>query len=57
MIITSQCPVDKWYELFDEGYIADAVMDRLTARSYRYELKGRSMREKRSLENQPVKKR
>lgn len=57
MIITSQCPVDKWYELFNEAYVADAVMDRLTARSYRYELKGRSMREKRSLENQPVKKR
>ena len=49
MIITSQCQVVKWYELFDEGYIYDAVMDRLTASNYRYELKRRSMREKLSL--------
>ncbi|WPQ63332.1 IS21-like element helper ATPase IstB [Chitinophaga sancti] len=44
VIVTSQLPVDKWYELFDEATHADAFMDRLTANSHKIDLKGGSLR-------------
>ena len=40
VIITSQLPVAKWYEFINEPTIADAIMDRLTAKAHRIELKG-----------------
>ncbi len=43
-IITSQLPVSKWYDYIDEPTLADAIMDRLTARAHRIELEGESMR-------------
>ena len=47
LIITSQVPVDKWYELISEKTIADAIMDRLVHKAHRIELKGESLRRKR----------
>lgn len=44
VIVTSQLPVDKWYELFDEATHADAFMDRLTANAHKIDLKGGSLR-------------
>lgn len=46
VIITSQLPISKWYEFINEPTIADAIMDRLTAKAHRIELKGESLRKK-----------
>ena len=43
-LITSQLPVNKWYDYIGESTIADAIMDRLTANAYRFEIKGESLR-------------
>lgn len=48
VIVTSQVPVDNWYELIAEKTIADAIMDRLIHRAHSIELGGESMRRKRS---------
>lgn len=45
-IITSQLPVSAWHEYINEPTLADAIMDRLTAKVHRVELKGESMRKK-----------
>lgn len=47
MIITSQFPVERWYDIIGEKTVADAIMDRLVYQSHRVELKGESMRKKR----------
>ena len=44
VVITSQLPIKNWHEFIGEATIADAVMDRLLHISYRFELKGGSMR-------------
>ena len=49
VIITSQLPVAKWYEFINEPTIADAIMDRLTARAHRVELRGESFRNKKTI--------
>jgi len=46
IIITSQLPVAKWYEFINEPTLADAILDRLTAKAHRVELKGESLRKK-----------
>ena len=43
-IICSQLPVAKWYDYIDDPTLADAIMDRLTAKSSKIELKGKSLR-------------
>ena len=43
-IITSQFPIKEWHEFMGEPTIADAVMDRLLHVSYKFELRGGSMR-------------
>lgn len=49
IIITSQIPMENWHELFGEGTIADAIMDRLIHSSHRLNLKGESLRRKRKI--------
>lgn len=44
LIITAQMPVSAWHAYLDEPAIADAICDRLTAKSHRLELKGPSLR-------------
>jgi DNA replication protein DnaC len=46
MIITSQLPVSKWYEVIGEKTIADAILDRIIHDAHRLELKGESLRKK-----------
>ena len=46
IIVTSQLPVSKWHEFIQEPTLADAIMDRLTAKAHRIELKGQSRRRK-----------
>ena len=49
MLLTSQIPVNKWYEIIGEKTIADAILDRLIHQSQRIELMGESMRKKRNI--------
>ena len=46
LIITSQVPVNKWYDIIGEQTIADAILDRIVHNAHRLELKGESMRKK-----------
>lgn len=48
IIITSQVPVDRWYEIIGDPTIADAVLDRLVHNAYRVELTGESLRKKKN---------
>ena len=45
-IITSQLPVNKWYQYISEPTLADAIMDRLSGSAHRFDLKGESLRKK-----------
>jgi len=45
-IITSQLPINKWYNYLNEPTLADAIMDRLSGSAHRIELKGESLRKK-----------
>jgi DNA replication protein DnaC len=46
-IITSQLPVNEWYEVIGEKTVADAILDRLVHDANRLNLEGESMRRKR----------
>ena len=48
-IITSQLPISKWHEYIGDPPLADAILDRLTHKAHRMELKGESMRRKQSI--------
>lgn len=43
-IITSQIPINKWFEIIGEPTIADAICDRLVHNSHKINIKGDSMR-------------
>jgi hypothetical protein len=43
-IITSQVPVDRWYEIVGDPTLADAILDRLVHNSHRIALAGKSRR-------------
>lgn len=47
-IVTSQLPVDRWHLWLNEPTLADAILDRLVHNAHRLELKGESMRRKKS---------
>lgn len=51
-IITSQVPINKWHEVIGEQTIADAILDRLVHDAHRVELKGESLRKKRTLKTE-----
>jgi DNA replication protein DnaC len=44
VIITSQIPLDKWYEYLAEGTLADSIMDRVVNSSHIFSLTGDSLR-------------
>jgi DNA replication protein DnaC len=44
IIVTSQVPIDRWYEIIGNPTIADAILDRLVHNAYRIELSGDSLR-------------
>ncbi len=48
-IITSQLPVKAWHDAMQDPTLADAILDRLVHNAYKLELKGESMRRKRSM--------
>jgi DNA replication protein DnaC len=47
-IITSQLPIENWHEHIGDPTIADAILDRLIHNAHKINLKGVSMRKKRS---------
>jgi len=49
IVVTSQIPVEGWYNIIGEKTIADAILDRLIHQSHRIELAGESMRRKRNM--------
>jgi DNA replication protein DnaC len=51
IIITSQVPVNKWYEVIGEKTVADAILDRIIHESHRLELEGESLRKRSNLIN------
>ena len=48
-IVTSQLPLAHWHDYLGEATLADAILDRLVHNAYKLELKGESMRKKKSL--------
>jgi DNA replication protein DnaC len=51
-VITSQLPVRAWHDAMQDPTLADAILDRLVHNAYKLELKGESMRRKRSVLDQ-----
>lgn len=48
LIITTQFPVDKWYTQLNDPTLADALCDRLVHNAFKFNLKGDSMRKKKT---------
>lgn len=44
LIITSQVPIERWYEIVGDPTLADAILDRVVHNAHRIELKGESLR-------------
>lgn len=47
-VVTTQLPVENWHEIIGNPTIADAIMDRLVHNAHQLELKGESMRKRKS---------
>ncbi|MBF0305913.1 MAG: ATP-binding protein [Alphaproteobacteria bacterium] len=47
LLITSQVPVDRWYEIIGDPTLADAILDRIVHAAYRIDLSGDSLRKRR----------
>ncbi|MDO9246315.1 MAG: ATP-binding protein, partial [Phenylobacterium sp.] len=48
VLITSQVPIDRWYEIIGNPTLADAILDRVIHNTYRVELAGESLRKSRA---------
>lgn len=48
ILITSQIPVDRWYEIIGNPTLADAILDRVVHNAYRIDLTGESLRKRRA---------
>ena len=48
ILISSQLPVSDWHQYIGESTIADAIMDRLAGNAHRFDLKGDSLRKKKT---------
>jgi DNA replication protein DnaC len=48
LIITSQVPIDRWYEIVGNPTLADAILDRIVHNAHRIELRGESLRKQRA---------
>ena len=44
VLVTTQLPINKWHDLFDEPTVADAILDRLLGKSIQIKMKGDSLR-------------
>ena len=52
LLITSQVPVDRWYDVIGIPTLADAVLDRVVHNAYRIELSGASLRKRKAPESE-----
>ena len=48
LIISSQIPADRWFDIIGDATIADAICDRLLHTSHKIDIKGDSMRKDKS---------
>lgn len=48
LLITSQIPVSRWHEVIGDLTLGDAILDRVVHRAHRLELKGGSLRKRRT---------
>ena len=48
LLITSQIPIPRWHEVIGDMTLGDAILDRVVHRAHRLELKGASMRKRRT---------
>lgn len=53
IIVTSQVPIERWYEIIGDPTMADAILDRLVHNAYRIALTGESLRKARRAEIEP----
>src|SRR5687767_109455 len=53
LLIASQLPVDRWYDIIAIPTLADAVLDRVVHNAYRIELSGESLRKRQVPEPAP----
>jgi DNA replication protein DnaC len=53
-LITSQVPVQDWHQSMPDPTIADAILDRLIHNAHRVDLKGESMRKRKSKTQEPL---
>jgi DNA replication protein DnaC len=42
--MVSQLPIEHWYTFINEPTIADATLDRILAKCFNFDLKGKSLR-------------
>lgn len=54
IIITSQVPVKQWYDIIGEKTIADAILDRIVHDAHRLDLKGESLRKRKTQETETI---
>ena len=52
IIVTSQLPVARWHGYINDSTLTNAILDRLTAGAHRIELKGESLRRRKTKANQ-----
>ena len=52
-LITSQLPLDQWHAALGDRTVADAILDRLVHNAYKINLKGDSMRKRKTLTPTP----
>ena len=53
-IVTSQLPLDKWHDMIGDPTLADAILDRLVHNAYKINLRGESMRKRKTLLTAPT---
>ena len=53
-IVTSQLPLEKWHNSIGDPTMADAILDRLVHNAYKINLKGESMRKRKSALTAPM---
>jgi len=53
-IVTSQLPLDKWHDIIGDPTLADAILDRLVHNAYKINLRGESMRKRKTLLTAPT---
>ena len=53
-VVISQLPTDEWYANIGDNTLADAILDRLMHNAHRLQLKGESMRKRKTLLTAPT---